>query len=66
LESLGVDYSNFFDERKKKIVILEDLVEIAKALGVTVEYLITGELDKTDTTVIIQKLESALEELKKL
>ena len=66
LESLGVDYSNFFDERKKKIIILEDSVEIAKALGVTIEHLITGELDKTDTTVIIQKLESALEELKKL
>ena len=66
LESLGVDYSKFFDDRKKKTVILEDAVEIAKSLGVTVEYLITGELDKSDTTVIIQKLESALEELKKL
>jgi hypothetical protein len=66
LESLGIDYSKFFDDRKHKTVILEDSVEIAKALGVTVEYLITGELDKTDTTVIIQKLESALEDLKKL
>jgi hypothetical protein len=66
LKSLDIDYSKFFDDRKHKIAILEDSVEIAKALGVTVEYLITGELDKTDTTVIIQKLESALEELKKL
>jgi hypothetical protein len=65
-ESLGIDYSRFFDDRKKKTAILEDSVEIAKALGVTVEYLITGELDKTDTTDIIQKFESALEELKKL
>jgi hypothetical protein len=66
LESLDIDYSKFFDDRKHKLVILGDSVEIAKALGVTLEYLINGELDKTDTTAIIQKLESALEELKKL
>jgi hypothetical protein len=66
LESLRIDPSKFFDDRKHKTIILEDSVEIAKALSVTVEYLITGELDKIDTTVIIQKLESALEELKKL
>jgi hypothetical protein len=65
-ESLGIDYSKFFNDRKHKMAIFEDSVEIAKALGVTVEYLINGELDKTDTTVIIQKLESALVELKKL
>jgi hypothetical protein len=66
LESLRIDYSTFFDDRKYKMAVLGDSVEIAKALGVTVEYLITGELDKTDATDIIQKLESALEELKRL
>ncbi|MDR1219677.1 MAG: GIY-YIG nuclease family protein [Treponema sp.] len=66
LESLGVDYSEFFDDRKYKMAVLEDSVEIAKSLGVAVEYLVTGELDKTDATDIIQKLESALEELKRL
>jgi hypothetical protein len=66
LESLGIDYSMFFDDRKHKMVILEDSVEIAKALNVTVEYLITGEVDKTDTMNIVQKLESVLEELKRL
>ncbi|MDR1218047.1 MAG: hypothetical protein LBK73_00365 [Treponema sp.] len=66
LESLRIDYSKFFDDRKYKMAVLEDSVEIAKSLGVAVEHLVTGELDKTDATGIIQKLESALEELKKL
>jgi hypothetical protein len=66
IESLGINYNEFFNDRKKKITLLEDSVEIAKALGITVEYLITGESDKPDTTPIIHKMESVLEELKKL
>jgi hypothetical protein len=66
LESLDIDYSKFFEDREYKMAVLEDSIKIAKTLGVTVEYLISGELDKTDTADIIQKLESALEELKKL
>lgn len=63
---LGITHDKFFDDRKYKMDILEDSVEIAKALGVTLEYLITGESDKPDTTSIIQRLELVLEELKKL
>jgi hypothetical protein len=66
MESLRINYDAFFEERKKKIMLLEDAVEIAKALGVTVEYLISGESDKPDTTPIIQRLESTLEELRRL
>jgi hypothetical protein len=60
------NHNEFFDHRKHKMALLEDSVEIAKALGVTVEYLVTGELDKPDTVPIIQSLEAALEELRRL
>jgi hypothetical protein len=66
LESLDINHNEFFDHRKHKMSLLEDAVEIAKALGVTIEYLVTGELDKPDTTSIIQSLESVLEELRRL
>jgi transcriptional regulator with XRE-family HTH domain len=49
---------------------LPDAIEtyhIARTLGVSVEYLITGEAPgKSDTSPIIQDLESALTKLKKL
>jgi hypothetical protein len=66
LESLQIKYADFFTDRERKISLLEDTVEIAKTLGVTVEYLVTGELEKPDVSSIIQYLELSIEHLRKL
>jgi transcriptional regulator with XRE-family HTH domain len=66
LEALDIEASKFFEHRGSKASALEDSVEIAKALGVTVEYLITGETDKPDFGQVVRQLENIIEELKKL
>ncbi|MDR0507766.1 MAG: GIY-YIG nuclease family protein [Dysgonamonadaceae bacterium] len=64
LETLDIDYNDFFRDRKKKAKLLEDLAKIAQTLGISIEYLVTG--NEPDVAPIIWQLESALEELKKL
>jgi hypothetical protein len=64
MKSLNINYNEFFKSAQKQTAFLEESVKVARALGVSLEYLITGE--KQDFEPVIWQLESAIEELKKL
>jgi hypothetical protein len=68
IESLGINYNYYNADRQlDKLPKANESVKIAQALGVTVEYLVTGvKPDKPDITPVIRKLESALEEMRRL
>jgi hypothetical protein len=62
------NYNDYNANRQlDKLPRANESVKIAQSLGVTVEYLVTGvKPDKPDIAPVIQKLESALEEIRKL
>jgi hypothetical protein len=68
IQSLGINYGTYHTQRKAgNLPRADEAIKIAAALGTSVEYLVTGqEPGKPDTAPVIQKLESALDDLKKL
>jgi hypothetical protein len=68
IESLDINYNDYNANRQlDKLPRANESVKIAQSLGITVEYLVTGvKPDKPDIVPVIQKLESALEEIRKL
>jgi hypothetical protein len=68
IESLNINYGNYnADKQLDRLPRANESVKIAQALGVTVEYLVTGvKPDKPDIAPVIRKLESVLEEIKRL
>jgi transcriptional regulator with XRE-family HTH domain len=70
VESFGINYDTYNSGRRMgNLPRADETVKIAAALGVSVEYLVTGtdpDAAKPDTTPIIADLEHALDKLKKL
>jgi hypothetical protein len=68
IESLNINYNDYNADRQlEKLPRANESVKIAQSLGVTVEYLVTGiKPEKPDIAPVIQKLESALEEIRRL
>ena len=67
-EDCGISFRNLQNQISRNIFPqVDDASKIAQALGVTVDYLITGkDPSKPDISGTINKIESALEDLKKL
>ena len=68
IQSLGLNYGTYHTQRKAgNLPRADEALAIAQALGVTVEYLVSGENPgKPDTAGLVKQAEALLDGLKKL
>jgi transcriptional regulator with XRE-family HTH domain len=67
IESVGINYETYYSgKRRDNLPRADEAVNIAQALGVTVEYLVTGNNPASpDTESLIKHAEALLDGLKK-
>ena len=68
IESLGINYETYYSGRSRgTLPRADEALAIAQALGVTVEYLVTGEQPaKPDSEKLVRHAEALLDGLRKL
>jgi hypothetical protein len=66
MASIGIDWEEFLRDRAERAAFAEKLVTVAGALGVGVEYLVTGGSNESEIDAVIWQLEAVIEDIKKL